>query len=258
MREKNSDIFFKKIDDKIKFCNSKNKIIHTDFFTQPEIIKIEKYLKLINIKNYFFFGGYENADRKILIFYPGKLTREIAFSSINKILEVIRIILPKEKIESFEHRDYLSAIMKLGIVREKFGDIIVYPEGADFVVQKENSEYFQKNLNELTRFKKANIEIVDIFNLHKNNQNFEEISIVVNSMRIDNFISEICHYSRSKAEKILIEEKVMINYELTTKNSKIVKINDIITIRGYGRFIVKEIARKTKSDKNVVILIHNK
>ena len=74
-------------------------------------------------------------------------------------------------------------------------------------------------------------------------------------MRIDNFVAEICHCSRNKAEEILIEERVMINYEIAIKNSKIVNINDIITIRGFGRFIVKEILRKTKSDKNVVILL---
>ena len=77
-------------------------------------------------------------------------------------------------------------------------------------------------------------------------------------MRIDNFVSEICHCSRSKAEEILVQEKVMINYEEITKNSRFVKINDIITIRGFGRFVVKEISRKTKSNKDIVILIHNK
>ena len=66
MYEKNgNEIFHAKIDDKIKFCNSKNKITHTDFFTEPEIIKIEKYLNSIKVKNYFFFGGFKNANRKV-------------------------------------------------------------------------------------------------------------------------------------------------------------------------------------------------
>ena len=147
--------------------------------------------------------------------------------------------------------------MKFGIVREKFGDIIVYPEGADFIVQKENSLYFKENLKDLIRFRKANIEILDISNIHENESKTEEISIIVNSMRIDNFITELCHCSRNKAEEILLQEKVMINYETIIKNSKQVNINDILTIRGFGRFIVKEILRKTKSDKNVIVLIHN-
>ena len=258
MKEKsNNELLFSKIDDKIKFCNTKNKITTTDFFTEPEIIKLKKYLNSKKIENYFLFGGYEDANRKMMFFYPKKLNYEIAFCNINKILEIIRITLPNSQKGTFEHRDYLSAIMKLGIVREKFGDIVVYPEGADFIVQKENSNYFKENLSQLIRFRKSNIEILDISELHKNVQQIEEISIIVSSMRIDNFVSEICHCSRAKAEEILIQERVMINYEITSKNSKSVNVEDIITVRGFGRFVVKEISRKTKSEKNIVILIHN-
>ena len=258
MKEKsNNELLFSKIDDKIKFCNTKNKITHTDFFTEPEIIKIEKYLNSKKIKNFFFFGGYEESNRKMLLFYPEKLNYEIAFSNINKILKIIRILLPNNQKGTFEHKDYLSAIMKFGIVREKFGDIVVYPEGADFIVQDENSIYFKENLSQLIRFRKSNVEILDISEIHKNIQQIQEISIIVSSMRIDNFVSEICHCSRTKSEEILLQERVMINYEIINKNSKTVNINDIITIRGFGRFVVKEISRKTKSDKNIVILTHN-
>lgn len=258
MREKSSnELLYAKLDDKIRLCNIRNKITYTDFLTEPEIIKVQKYLNSINFKNYFAFGGYKEASRKMIFFYPEKLTYDMAFSNVSKVLEIIRIILPNSQKGAFEHRDYLSAIMKFGIIREKFGDIIVYPEGADFVAQKENSEYFKNNLKELIRFKKSNIDIFNISDIHENVQKTEEISIIVNSMRIDNFVAEICHCSRNKAEEILIEERVMINYEIAIKNSKIVNINDIITIRGFGRFIVKEILRKTKSDKNVVILVHN-
>ena len=76
-------------------------------------------------------------------------------------------------------------------------------------------------------------------------------------MRIDNFVSEIAKCSRSKAEEILLSERVMLNYETITKNSKSININDCITIRGFGKYYVKEILRKTKSDKLVVILTHN-
>ena len=251
------ELLFAKIEDKIKFCNSKNKITHTDFFTEPEILKIEKYLNLISWSKYFFSGVSENASRKMLFFYPEKLTYDLAFSNINQFLKIIRITLPNAQINTFEHRDYLSAIMKLGIVREKFGDIVVYPNGADIIVQTENSNYFKENLSEFIRFKKSIIEILNISEIHENVKNTQEISIIINSMRIDNFVSEIAHCSRNKAEEILTLERVYINYEIVTKNSKIVNIHDIITIRGFGRFKVKELSKKTKNNKLVIILIHD-
>ena len=252
------DLLFAKINDKIKFCNTKNKITHTDFFTEPEIIKIEKYLKKIKINNYFFFGGNPDANRKMLFFYPDKLTLEIAMNNINSILNIIQITIPQHQIFEFEHRVYLSAIMKLGIIREKFGDIIVHNEGADIIVQKENSEYFKENLKLLTRFKKARIQILDISQIHKSTQTLKELSIIVSSMRIDNFVSEITHCSRNKAEEFIELEKVMINYKIINKNSKIVNIHDIITIRGFGKYVVKEISKTTKNNKLIVILVHNK
>lgn len=174
MKEK-ENLIFAKIDDKIKFCTSKKQITHTDFFTEPEILKIEKYLSSLKFKNYFFFGGLEESDRKMLFFYPDKLTFEMAFKNINSILNAIRITLPNNLISSFQHRDYLSAIMKLGIIREKFGDIIVYDKGADIIVQNENTKYFKENLNELTRFKKSTIEIIDISNIKKSTRKFRRI-----------------------------------------------------------------------------------
>lgn len=250
------DLTFSKIDDKIRFCNSKNKITHTDFFTEPEIIRIQKYLEQQGIHNFFFFGGQPDCDRKMLFFYPDKLNYEMAFKNVNNILKIIRITLPNNLVSTFEHRDYLSAIMKLGIVREKFGDIIVYPKGADIVVQEENSNYFKQNLEPLTRFKKSKIEILDINLIHEITKTQEEIQIIVNSMRIDNFVSEIAHTSRNKAEEILTQERVMINYETITKASKQVNPGDLIIVRGFGKYKVLEISRTTKSGKLVIKLLH--
>ena len=250
------ELVFSKINDKIKFCNSKNKITHTDFFTEPEIIKIKKYLQQKNIHNFFFFGGQPDCDRKMLFFYPEKLNYDLAFKNVSNILEIIRITLPNNLISSFEHRDYLSAIMKLGIIREKFGDIIVYNKGADIVIQKENSNYFKQNLEQLTRFKKSKIEILDINLIHEITKTQEEIQIIVNSMRIDNFVSEIAHTSRNKAEEILLEERVMINYETIVKASKQVNLDDLIVVRGFGKYKVLEILRTTKSGKLIIKLLH--
>ena len=258
-----NELLYAKLEDKIRFCETRNKITHTDFFTEPEIVKIQKYLNSIKFKNYFIFGGYEEASRKMVFFYPEKMenlideTEQSKLQISNQFLEILRITLPSSQIGEYEHRDYLSAIMKFGIIREKFGDIVVYPEGADFIIQKENASYFKDSLSELIRFRKSSIALLNLSNLHENCLKTEEISIIVNSMRIDNFVAEICHCSRNKAEEILLQERVMINNESVVKNSKLVNINDIITIRGFGRFIVKELARKTKSDKDVVILIHN-
>ena len=254
MKEKISelDLLISKINDKIKFCNSKNKITYTDFLTMPEKVKIQKHLNSIHIKNYFFFGARENADRELLIFYPEKLSQEMAEKNLSNILVGIRISLPPSLKGSFEHKDFLSGIMKLGLIREKIGDIIVTENGADIIVLKENYEYLKNNISLLTRFKKSNVDIIDIKNIEQIKNKFQEFTIIINSMRADNIISEITHTSRNKTEEIISSERATLNYELIEKGSKILKNDDILIIKGYGKFIIGNFMKYTSSGKLVI------
>lgn len=59
-----------------------------------------------------------------------------------------------------------------------------------------------------------------------------------------------------KLKKFCGEERVSINYETVSKNSKAVNIDDIIVIRGFGKYRVKEVSRTTKSGKLVITLLH--
>ena len=182
--------------------------------------------------------------------YPEKLNEEMARQNINNILEVIRIILPNEL--TYEHRDYLSGIMKLGIRREKFGDILVNKHGADIVVLKEISGFLKEEISSLTRFRKSKLDIIDIINIESVEPEFEEIKIIVSSIRLDNFVSELARCSRSKADTIIEEQRVFVNSELQYKSSKKINEGDIITIRGKGKFIYDKIDHETKSGKYLV------
>lgn len=239
-----------KVSDKIEFCKTRNKIVNTDFLDIASKSEVQEILFKEKFKNYFFEGGKENADRSILVLYPDKITEDMARKNIENILEVIRIKLPKEL--KYEHRDYLSGIMKLGLKREKFGDIIVNDVGADIVVLKEISEYLKNSLQELTRFRKAQIDIISILELQDLETVFEEFTIIVSSLRLDNFVAELAKCSRTRAEEIITEQRVYINSILAEKVSKKIKLGDIITIRGKGKFIFDEIKRETRSDRLVL------
>ena len=80
----------------------------------------------------------------------------------------------------------------------------------------------------------------------------EEITIIVPSLRLDNFVSDLARTSRSKAVQIIDSERVFINGQNETKASKQVKLGDVITIRGKGRFVVKEFSGSTRSGRTVI------
>ena len=61
------DLLIAKVLDKKRICDSKNKITYTDFLNEREQLIVSKKLRL---ENAFFFGGNDNATRKVLFFYP--------------------------------------------------------------------------------------------------------------------------------------------------------------------------------------------
>lgn len=253
-REKYKDsenkLLVAKIADKFEFCKTRNKITYTDFLDISEMSVVKRILLEEKINNWIIFGGRENADRNIIIFYPEKFSKEMVEKNYSKILEVIRIKLPNNL--NYEHREFLSGIMKLGIKREKFGDILVTNTGADIISLCDVSKYLQEGLNDLTRFKKSIITIENIKNIEKVENEFEDIKIVISSMRLDNFVSELAKCSRTRASEIIEGGKVFINSVNEFKDSKKIELNDIITIRGKGKFIFSEIEKETKSGKFLV------
>ena len=242
-----------KVIDKYLGCKKTNRIINTDFLNLSERAIIEKILKEEHIENYCFYGVAEAADRSILIFYPEKFTTEIVEKNYTNMLDVIRIELPNEI--TYKHREFLSGIMKLGVRREKFGDIIVTEIGADIVCLKEVTSYLENGLKELTRFKKSKISVESIENIHKKEVSFIELNIIVTSIRLDNFVSELAKCSRTRAKEFIEQGLVLVNYLPEEKESKKMNLGDIITIRGKGKFIFESIDGETKSGR---ILIHVK
>lgn len=248
MKDEN-DLLIAKVLDKKKICNSKNKITYTDFLNEKEQRVIEKNVKL---ENAFFYGVNENADRKILVFYPEKLTEELVRKSLKSVLSGIRIILKNDQIGIYEHKNYLSALIKIGIDRGKIGDILVDDYGADIIAFDMNKEFIIQSLSELTRFRKANIDIIPIDDIKQKIDRFEESTIIVSSMRIDNIVAELAGCSRTNADEYINSEKVFVNYETALKGSKTIFEGDIVTIRGKGKFRIDGLVRNTRNNRFVI------
>lgn len=248
MKDEN-DLLIAKVLDKKKICNSKNKITYTDFLNEKEQRVIEKNVKL---ENAFFYGVNENADRKILVFYPEKLTEELVRKSLKSVLSGIRIILKNDQIGNYEHKNYLSALIKIGIDRGKIGDILVDDYGADIIAFDMNKEFIIQSLSELTRFRKANIDVIPIDDIKQKIDRFEESTIIVSSMRIDNIVAELAGCSRINADEYINSEKVFVNYETALKGSKTIFEGDIVTIRGKGKFRIDGLVRNTRNNRFVI------
>ena len=246
---KNSEykLLIAKVIDKYEFSKTKNKITYTDFLNISEISIIKRILKEEKVSNFIIYGGKDETDRSILIFYPEKFSNEMVEKNYEKIFNVIRIKLPNNI--KYEHREFLSGIMKLGIKREKFGDILVTDFGADIISLAEVAKVLENDLKTLTRFKKSEITIENIKDLTYIENEFENLNIIVSSIRLDNFVAELANCSRTNASEIISEGRVFINSIIEFKDSKKINIGDLITVRGKGKFIFDGIEKETKSGR---------
>lgn len=248
-KDDENDLLIAKVFDKKKFCDTRNRVTYTDFLNEKEQAIIAKNVKL---NNAFFYGGNENADRKILVFYPEKIDEELARRSLNSVIAVLRVTLPNDMKGEYEHRNYLSALIKIGLERSKVGDILVDDDGADIVIFDANVGFAMQALMELTRFRKSMFEKVSIDEIRCKVDNFEESTIIVASMRVDNVVAELARCSRSAADEYIADERVLLNYEIVLKGAKAVEVGDVVTIRGKGKFIIDGLVRNTRNDRCVL------
>ena len=197
--------------DKITSSNAKNKIEFTDFLDMYQVSLVENFLKKNRFDNFKLFGGYEDAERKVAIIYPNKYDEKMLEKACNEILKIVRVKLPEIEKGNYSHRNYLGGIVKLGIKREKIGDIIVCDEGADIITLENFSNILIEQLPSLTRFQNSQFSIEDINNLNKKEITVEQIKIIVPSLRLDNIVSDLAKTSRNKATQIIAQERVFIN-----------------------------------------------
>ena len=242
-----------KLLDKIVLANKQNKIQVTDFLSPLELRILKDAINLTDCKNYIVYGGIENADRNVIIIIPEKLETVFAQNNFdyNSIFSCIRI---SDCNENYEHKIYLGGCIKLGVKREKIGDIVVFENGADIIVCKDIANFLLTNLQELNRFKNAKIDVINLNDVTKKEQKYKEMKIIVSSLRLDNVVSELAGTSRSKALDLLKQERVFVNYKNETKPTKLVNEKDLITIRGKGKYFIDRIEGNTKSGKVVVIV----
>ena len=241
-------LLISKLLDKIENCKTKNKPENTEFLDLYEKSILTKIIAMYNMQH-IFYGGFDGSERTICILCPDKLDIELIKDNI---FQIVRIILPKDLHAKYQHKNYLGAIFKLGIKREKVGDILVREDGADIIVIKDMVEYIKQELSELTRFGKSEVNILNIQDLQKVKNQKEEFTIIVPSLRLDCIVSELIRSSRTKANEAIISGRVFINSENILKNSKLVKQGDIITIRGKGKFEFAKITGNTKKDRNIL------
>lgn len=218
--------------DKIIVAQKTGRNVYTNEFYTPHVWKmIENMEDQIGL-SVSSYGIFENAERRILVFSEGCHEEEYPVNLIK--------IATSSKFSKLCHRDYLGALMSLGLKREKFGDLILQEDGCCYVAcSRDISQYIESSFTRVGNLS-CKAHIMDLNNAEIPDYNFETEIIVVSSLRIDCIVSSICNLSRSGGEELVKKGRVQLDYFECDKKDRILEYNSTITIRGYGKFKLLE------------------
>ena len=196
-----------------------------------------------------FFGGWEGAERRIAVFGSEELCGYPAVPPV--VCLRIGATAPKFA-EELSHRDYLGALMGLGVRREVLGDIVPQGKGAYLFCLESIAGFICENCAQIRRTAVSVSPVETLPELLA--QEPEATQLVVASQRLDALAAAVWKLSRSEAKQLVEDGRVFINSRLTGDPSVELREGALVSARGYGRFRFDGAAAETRKGRLRVVL----
>ena len=199
--------------------------------------------------SYHLFGGYQMSERQIIAFIPEALSYTTTCNEdIKYPIDCLKIAPIVSKFaETLNHRDYLGALVNLGIERSVIGDIVVKENEAYIFCSKRMTSFLIENC---IRIKHTQVECVLAPDFAADfTPEFESVIGSVASVRLDAIIGLAFNSSRSSIIGLIEGKKVFVNSKQITSNGYQLKPTDIVSVRGFGKFIYQGELSKTKKGR---------
>lgn len=226
-----------------------NQYTFTNFLTPAIVSDFYDALHEFPPCGYAISGGYEGAERVIIRF--GR-EDELGYLEAFPIVYVCIEPCMAKFADQLTHRDVLGAIMNLGMEREKLGDIIV-KDNRIWVVCLENMA--RLIIDELTKVKHTSVRCkVDTRLPDELTPQYEEMRIQVAQERIDAVVAKLCKLSRNASSGLFIDGRVAVNGRENKNHSYLLKENDVISVRGYGKFRYLSTEGNTRKGNKILIV----
>ena len=179
-----------------------------------------------------FWGGYADAERVMALFLPDYMTEQDAIAPETCPMALLRA--QKSPTDTLTHRDYLGALMGLGIERAVVGDILLHPDGADLFVTLDMADFIEMNFLRAGR-KRITLTRLPLTDFRAPEAHEEAGEGSVASLRLDSVAALIFRLSRAQMQERIEKGTVFLNQMQCLKADADVAPGDRITVRGLGR-----------------------
>ncbi|WP_029319977.1 YlmH family RNA-binding protein [Butyrivibrio sp. AE3004] len=253
----NEKILLGRIKDLARRAYENNYITHTDFLSQSEIYDVKSMCvssglitgdNQIDGVDYCIYGGTSEPERAVMCFLPSYLDEEGLLLQEEADGDIINCILIEPANRKFAdeltHRDFLGALMNMGIERNRIGDIRTDQTKGYVFVMKDVADLI---CNELCRIKhttvkcrKVSVTECDII------PEFREVEGTVSSERLDAVLALVYRLSRSKAQELVESESVFVDGRTAYSAGYDLKPGARVSVRGYGKFVYDGVQKETR------------
>lgn len=216
----------------------------TDFLSLPDQDVFWRIEPELRYADYVIYGGHTHPDRVVIRFGNEEdLGYTVPFPVSCLHVEPLN----RKFADVLSHRDFLGALMNLGIDRSTIGDIRVGDREAYLFCQETIAEYICQNLNQIKHTHVA-CHVTDNYT-EPEEEAPEEKMIQVSSCRVDALIAKVYNMSRSDCLELFRTGKVFVDGRSCESNSRLLKGGETINARGYGKFTFSGDARETRKGK---------
>lgn len=247
-RSPEDKLLLAKLWDKINTGVRKNIMANSPFLS-PRELELAKYL-FGNLPGLFAFGGYADAERKMLVYLPDYLD-ESALTDEGSPVACLRATYFAGDTPS--HRDFLGALMGAGIAREVLGDICVSKGSCDFFVTAEIAPYVLQNFTGAGRTK-VRLDRIALADVSVPQPETTEIRDTLASLRLDSVIATGFRIGRSPAAQYVTSGKAAIDGLPCEKPDQAVNEGSKISVRGLGKILLKSVNGQTKKGRISVVI----
>lgn len=222
----NSELI-KRAEDLSARCRRSGRLTQTNFLTPAERYQLESWAKRGGCE-VIFSGGQEGCERTAAFFLPEWMDME-SFD----VSEYIRAIRVTAYFGTPGHRDYMGAVLGMGVGREWIGDIRVDGDEA-YIFCLPGVERHLVTIDKVGRcgVKAVAVELSEVPEPVRQVKN---VSFSVMSMRLDAVVGGMFDLSRTEAAKQIAYGNVSVNYSVSEKPDLAVKPGDVVSLRGAGK-----------------------
>ncbi len=192
------------------------------------------------------WGGYDSAERVVAPFGEGIQKEKFPISCL------CAAPVSAKFADSLTHRDFLGALMNLGIKREMLGDIVIDDNCGYIFCLDKIGDYIIDNLKKV-KHTSVSVKPADSLPEKLGTPPPEKVYILA-SLRLDVAVSAVYNLSRKQTSQLLAGERIFVNSRQVSNASYILKDGDTVSVRGSGRFVFSGVEHRTKKDRLAVMI----